>query len=1145
MTIEPRTMVHHKRRRARWPLIVGAVFMLVLAVVYARLIIGPQGVPFLQDTAEQYVNENLPDGFTAEFGGAGIAIENGVRPMIVLSPMTVHDVSSGATISLDSVRVAFSPVAALFGRPAAELILDTPQVQIFQDFSGVRLASLEFTEGEDELSTVRVLENRTEQQTVTIDESGIGMGSSAELVSDNDWIQAGVNALEGLFADLGKRFTAGELRQIEVRDASVEMMDGVYRLYRHFEAFDLLIEPEADEGVRIALATEISGRDTTARITWQPTSNETSKVIANIVNVDLAVFLPVLDDEEGYFSVKGGSNVDLELDFGDEGIRHGRIVSDISATWLQIFDDFYAITSEPTIVEWRPQESTFELLPTRMSIGQSWTTIQGTFVLGVDENYGPTVGILFKATDTILHPEDLETPGKKIELVEFQGWSASVYGAIGVDKVNVRAGGLEASAEGRFDFIQKGLGINLDVAMRGGTVDQVKRIWPYFIGKEFRDQFVQIVAGGQVTDATFKVRLDPGTVSVDGFTNNRVPAGGIRIEARARDLELAQLEGTLQFDIDGPVSFLMNDNAITFRLDRGFVREGDRSIEINNLAYLNTDVFAPDQVFEVSGDVTGNLGTVTSFANREPFKLLEDIELDVDPESMTGDVAVTLIANVLQDATGRMSGTDYTLNGSVQNFASSEPIGDYMIDNGMFNVVASQAGYQIVGKADIDGVPTDLDLHSGDAGELMMTASAELDNEAREALGFGFEQFLDGTVRFVSRPVADDVLQIAVDLTDASLTIADIAVNKPKGTPGQLTAAIRPDGDVTKLEQVELTFGDVRLAGELTIDKENQLRGAQFSTFRLNANDSAALSIDEIDGGYAISLTGEQLDLKPVLQRFLGLGEKPDAVEKKTQLGGQTFQLNLQLDRALGFYSTTAYNFRLNLALEGTEMQRISAQGQLGDDRNISITTNPLPRGRSISVGTNDMGTLLRFTGTYPRMIGGTGSLVIDNQQGKGKEQGEFVLRNFTIVDESKVAEVMGNHRQSAERISNQNRVNFEKAQVSFQRSGDVITITEGAVHGDSIGGTVRGNIYTKAGRYDLAGTYVPLFGLNNMFQQLPIFGRLLGGREGEGLVGVTFKVEGPLDNPDFRVNPASVLAPGVFRRLFEFRTEDPANVQQ
>ena len=67
------------------------------------------------------------------------------------------------------------------------------------------------------------------------------------------------------------------------------------------------------------------------------------------------------------------------------------------------------------------------------------------------------------------------------------------------------------------------------------------------------------------------------------------------------------------------------------------------------------------------------------------------------------------------------------------------------------------------------------------------------------------------------------------------------------------------------------------------------------------------------------------------------------------------------------------------------------------------------------------------------------------------------------------------------------------------------------------------------------------------MFQQLPLIGELIGGKSGEGLVGVTFAVRGDLNNPQFIVNPVSILAPGVFRSLFEFRAvEAPReNAQQ
>ena len=65
----------------------------------------------------------------------------------------------------------------------------------------------------------------------------------------------------------------------------------------------------------------------------------------------------------------------------------------------------------------------------------------------------------------------------------------------------------------------------------------------------------------------------------------------------------------------------------------------------------------------------------------------------------------------------------------------------------------------------------------------------------------------------------------------------------------------------------------------------------------------------------------------------------------------------------------------------------------------------------------------------------------------------------------------------------------------------------------------------------------MPLFGLNNMFGQIPIVGLFLGGGSNEGLIGITYEVVGTPGAPVLRVNPISAMAPGVFRKIFEFGT--------
>ena len=71
-----------------------------------------------------------------------------------------------------------------------------------------------------------------------------------------------------------------------------------------------------------------------------------------------------------------------------------------------------------------------------------------------------------------------------------------------------------------------------------------------------------------------------------------------------------------------------------------------------------------------------------------------------------------------------------------------------------------------------------------------------------------------------------------------------------------------------------------------------------------------------------------------------------------------------------------------------------------------------------------------------------------------------------------------------------------------------------------------------------MSGTFVPMYGLNNMFGQIPIVGLFLGGGSNEGLIGVTYEVVGTPGQPVLRVNPISaMLRRACSRKIFEFNT--------
>src|SRR5690606_12538205 len=196
-------------------------------------------------------------------------------------------------------------------------------------------------------------------------------------------------------------------------------------------------------------------------------------------------------------------------------------------------------------------------------------------------------------------------------------------------------------------------------------------------------------------------------------------------------------------------------------------------------------------------------------------------------------------------------------------------------------------------------------------------------------------------------------------------------ITKAAGTAGTLTAKIRMAGETTHVEDIALAFGTVRLNGKIEFHATKGLVSANFDTFALSAGDSASVALTPIDGGYSARIRGRQLDLKPVLGRFFSLEGGSGGVE--TTQFNQSIALDVELDRAVGYYATTAFNLDLDLLLRGGDMRRASLSAQFGEGNALSITTNPVPNGRSLAVAFNDAGTILRLLGIYSQLAGGSG----------------------------------------------------------------------------------------------------------------------------------------------------------------------------
>ncbi|HEX4297827.1 MAG TPA: hypothetical protein VHZ56_07375, partial [Devosia sp.] len=317
-------------------------------------------------------------------------------------------------------------------------------------------------------------------------------------------------------------------------------------------------------------------------------------------------------------------------------------------------------------------------------------------------------------------------------------------------------------------------------------------------------------------------------------------------------------------------------------------------------------------------------------------------------------------------------------------------------------------------------------------------------------------------------------------------------------------------------------------------DSKKGLQSAELTNFALSPGDAAQVSVTPLSGGYQVRIHGDQLDLKPMLKKFFSLDQGSGGPQATSFT--QTIALDVDLKRALGFYKTTAYNVALDLALKGSDLKKVSLQTQLGGNSSLSVATNPTSDGRTLSVVFNDLGSVLRLVGVYGQVEGGSGTLVLQQNPDTKVDTGEFTLKNFAIVDEKNIAQILQSRADAEQLFSGGSQLTFSAGKVEFVHRVDRVEVTDAVLSGDSIGGEAKGFIYTNSKQYDLTGTVIPMFGLNNAFGRL--FGPLGGGVNG-GLFGVTFAIKGPLATPQFKINPMSALAPGAFRSLFEFRAKE------
>jgi hypothetical protein len=335
----------------------------------------------------------------------------------------------------------------------------------------------------------------------------------------------------------------------------------------------------------------------------------------------------------------------------------------------------------------------------------------------------------------------------------------------------------------------------------------------------------------------------------------------------------------------------------------------------------------------------------------------------------------------------------------------------------------------------------------------------------------------------------------------------------------------------TRLEDIVVDGGGVSIKGSVEIDQNGDLVSANFPTYSPSEGDKTTLKAERgPDGVVKVTMRGDVFDGRGFLKSAIS-GKEGDAKSKTKNVD---FDLDLKLGAVAGYYGEALRSVDCKLSRRNGVIRNFALSGKLGRDTPLLGDLRGRSQGRDvIYLETNDAGAFLRFTDTYAKMMGGELQLAMDPPTVEpSTKDGLISVRDFSVKGEAALDRLAANGPGGV-----QNGVSFSRVRAEFTRQNGQLTIRDGVVKGATVGGTIEGSVDYPGNQVRMSGTFVPMYGLNNMFGQIPIVGLFLGGGSNEGLIGVTYEVVGSPGQPVLRVNPISAMAPGVLRKIFEFGT--------
>ncbi|MFM9974293.1 MAG: hypothetical protein ACKVON_06920 [Beijerinckiaceae bacterium] len=1099
------------RRKRRWPQRIAvwmgsALFtpVILIAGFFAYLARGPVELPFLTERVASALEEQFGSGVDVQVGrtllertGEGIAFH--------IQDVQINNAEGKTILRSPDALISFDPIR----------LLALSVVPKSLSFKGMAIRGLVTPEG---------------NIAFTADDE---RKSPANPGAESEFQTQLSSALGGL-ALLARKGVTGDLSAVSIEDASLVIDDRRNGNILSFDRFRLRLDRQENGTTRVAGSLSRGG-DTVPYVLMASASQtrytfnlETANITDSFIAAISAHNLPVSITGR----LNGSAEVTTDLEgkplsvIGKAQISAGSIL--LKAPGQGGLD----LEQGSLLLRWNGDAERIDELTVAAKAANFTASMSGPVSLPSPGNpwyrfNGQTTGWTLAG----ITPKD---PAATVDTAVLTVAVSDDLTVLNVEDAVFKGTGTDFSLKATVQNEKDGPSLRINVLAGPMPARAALRWWPPFLSSETRNFFVDSVRGGQMARFSGNFNFPPALLKA-AMALQPLPADAFKIEVGVADIsavitpDLPLLSGLTGTATVNGIEAL--GSGIAANLD---VRGGRRMPLLDGsfaITGLNTAI--PKALFQFRNQ--SSLELVAELLKTPVLK--NALGIDVDLASLKGQFDGRASIALPLSATLKASDITSVIDARMTSVSIDNAIGKDKLENASLTVKSVKQGLEVKGEGRWQNLPVSLELQNDTEDKSTSTnLSFILDEAALKKRGINLGQRLTGPLPVKISTLREQgenlTAKVEVDLTKAVINGLLPGFQKPAARAGKLTFDATEKAAGYSIQNLVMESGASSFKGTAEALADGTITSARLSLFRLSPGDNVRLDFDRQANGQKIVIRGNNFDARPFLKKAFG----PDDVSNGASAAEKNLDIELKTTLLSGFGGEVMTNVDLKTVRKDDQLRQLALTAKL-NGKDIKLSGRSAGEGpASVTVDVDDAGAFLRYIDIYTRMVGGQ----LDGQiapAGK-RTNGVFLVRDFALRDEPALRRLVQEAPADAVLRSNANDARFSKMRIDFSREGTQTTVKDAVIFGPQIGISFNGVLDQERDRISMSGTYVPVYGLNNAFSQIPLFGNLLAGSRNEGLLGVTFGVSGRFSRPVISINPLSAVTPGIFRKIFEFRND-------